>query len=420
MFVFVINKNGNPLMPCKPSKANHLLKEGKANVIRRLPFTIKLLFDASENIQPITGGMDTGSKKLSVSAICGMDVIYKSEVELRNDIKKKMDQRRSYRRNRRQRKTRYRPARWSNRASMRREGRLSATMQSKVQSHLREKKFVESILPISKWKVETATFDIHKLSNPDVEGKGYQEGPQKGFYNVKAYVLDRDGYKCQSKQKVKHSKILHVHHIQFRSNGGTDTPTNLITLCEACHNDLHAGNFEMKGKKSKTKHATEVSILQSILKKLWEFEETFGYETKFKREQILGLPKTHYNDAIAIACEEGEIPFDNVTVYYKKHVSKGDYQLYKGKRSEKRIPVGKLFGLRKFDFISIGNLLGFIKGKRSTGNFALCDIHGLKVTDSINIKKGVKRIMARTTTLLQEGATSSPWINPGVSVAQNR
>ena len=298
MFVYVLNKKGKPLMPCSPSIARLLLKDGKAKVKKRMPFTIKLVEGSKEFKQPIVGGMDTGSKFVGCAAIANGDVVYQSEIKLRTDVSKKMQQRAMYRRTRRGRKCRYRPARWANRASMRKEGRLAPSIRSKVDSHLREKKQAESILPITHWKVETASFDIHKITNPDVMGTGYQQGAKKGFYNVKAYVLHRDGYKCQSGRKVKHSAKLHVHHKIFKSKGGTDAPSNLKTLCETCHNDLHAGKFELKEKKSKTKHATEVGIVKAQLKNRWDFEETFGFETKFKREQILRSPKTHFNDAV--------------------------------------------------------------------------------------------------------------------------
>ena len=416
MCVYVINKNGNPLMPCKPAKAKHLLKAGKAKVIKRTPFTIKLLWDCEENTQEVVAGMDTGSKTIGCAAIANGKVVYQSEVQIRQDVSKKMEQRKMYRRNRRGRKTRYRKARWQNRASMRKEGRLTPSIKSKVNSHLREKKFVESILPVSNWKVETASFDIHKISNPDVKRWDYQKGNQKGFYNVKAYVLHRDGYQCQ-KCKTKKGK-LHVHHVVFRSNGGTDSPENLIVLCSDCHDKLHKGEFEIKGIRSKTKHATEVGIVKSQLEKQFgDFEETFGYQTKFNREQILKLPKTHYNDAVAICCEEGEIIDISSTVYFKKHVSKGDYQQTNGSRSEKRIPTGKLFGLRKFDYIQHPLGFGFVKGKRSTGFFAISDLEGKVINPSVNVKKNCTRLTARTTTLIERRGTFLHGASPVVSCA---
>jgi hypothetical protein len=394
--VYVINKNGKPLMPCTEAKARHLLRDGKAKVIRRIPFTIKLLWDCEENTQEVVAGLDTGAKTIGCCVVANGRIIYQAQIEIRDDVSKKMTQRKMYRRDRRNRKTRYRKERFLNRVSMKKEGRLAPSMKSKIDSHVREKKFMESILPVTRWKGEFADFDIHKITNPDVSGIGYQEGDQKGYYNVKAYVLHRDGYQCQKckKQKVK----LEVHHIVFRENGGTDIPTNLIALCKDCHKKLHDGEFEIKGKKSKTKYATEIGIIKSCLKKEFsDFEETFGYETKYKREQFLHLPKAHYYDAMAICCEDGEIVTPSSTVLFKKHVSKGDYQQTKGKHSEKKIPTGKLFGFRKFDLIETPKGIGFVKGKRSTGQFVILDLDNNAI--NVNVKNNCHRLVARTTTL---------------------
>ena len=437
-FVFVLNKHNKPLMPTNPRKARLLLQSGKAKVVRKTPFTIKLLVNSEGYKQEVIASMDTGSKTIGSSAITStqglngkveVKVLYQAEVQLRTDISSKMEQRAMYRRNRRSRKTRYRQARFLNRSNSTKPNRLAPSIKSKINSHLREKAFIESILPVSTWLVETASFDIHKISNPDVSGKDYQQGNQKDFYNVKSYILDRDNYKCQNSvkmnnQTIKHSKKLHVHHIVFKSNGGTDTPENLITLCETCHNNLHSGLFVLptKGKKSKTKHATEIGMVKSQLKKRWidlnsncnsniSTTETFGYETKYIRENILSLVKTHANDAIAIACNSLSLNvvsnnkiklIPSHIIYYKKHVSKGDYQQTSGIRSEKKIPTGKLFGLRKFDLIKTEKGTGFIKGKRRSGYFVIMDIHGTIIHNSVNVKKKCTRINARKTTLIQE------------------
>ena len=124
-------------MPCKPSKARKLLKEGKAKVIIRKPFTIKLLYGSSNYVQTIIAGMDTGSKVIGVCAMSNGKVLYQSETYLREDVSGKMQQRAMYRRTRRSRKTRYRPARWKNRANSRRDGRLAPSIRSKFDSHFR-------------------------------------------------------------------------------------------------------------------------------------------------------------------------------------------------------------------------------------------------------------------------------------------
>jgi len=397
--VYVINHRKQPLMPCSPRTARLLLRDGKARVEHRAPFTIRLLDGSAGYRQEIVASLDTGSTVLGCAAVTNGEVIYQSEVTLRNDIASKMDQRRMYRRTRRIRNTRYRPARFNNRSASTRKGRLPPSLKSKLDSHLREIRFVESILPVTRWRFELAAFDIHKIVNPDVAGPGYQEGPQKGYYNTKQYVLHRDGYACQSGQKVKHHHRLHVHHIIYRSNKGPDNPKNLVTLCEDCHDALHAGAFVLnnKGKRSRTKHATEIGILKSRLHQCdVPHEVTYGYETKFKRER-LGLPKTHANDAIAACLEEGEAVLPTDAILIKRHIAAGDYQQTTGKRSEKRIPTGKLFGLRKGDKIATSRGIGFIKGKRSTGYFSVANLDGQQIHASEKVQRCV-RLSARTTT----------------------
>jgi hypothetical protein len=416
MLVYVLNQYCKPLMPCSPPKARALLKQGKAKVIRREPFTIKLLYGSAGYRQEIVAGMSTGSKTVGCAAIGNGQVLYQAEIALRQDVSGKMRRRANYRRLRRSRKTRYRPARWKNRASMRAKGRLAPSIRSKVESHLRKRRFVESILPVTRWKVQIAAFDIHKISNPDVKGADYQNGNQKGFYNVKAYVLDRDGYKCRSGRKIQHHPKLHVHHIVFRSQGGTDAPANLITLCKACHEDLHAGLFQLRGRRPKTKHAAEIGIVKAaLLRSGWVFEPAFGYETKFQREVCLGWDKSHVADAVAIACEDGEIVRPMWDVYRKKHVAKGDYRQTAGPHSGKRIPTGKLFGLRKFDKVLSPAGIAFVKGKRSNGYFAIAKLDGSAIHNSIRASE-CRCLSARTSTLT-ERVRLLPALNDGVSAA---
>ena len=277
--VYVLNQHGTPLMPCGPRKARLLFRDKRAKVIHKTPFTIQLLFGASGYTQEVVAALDTGSVVVGSAAIANGKVIYQAEVKLRNDITRKMEQRATFRRTRRNRKTRYRQARFDNRAASRRKGRLAPSIVSKINSHLREIRFIESILPVRHWKFELAAFDIHKITNPAVNGAGYQNGQKKDFYNTKQYILSRDKYTCQSKQKIIHSKKLHVHHKIFKSQSGTDAPDNLIVLCETCHNALHAGVFSLpKTTRSKTKHATEMGIIKSRLKQCGiPHQETFGY-----------------------------------------------------------------------------------------------------------------------------------------------
>ena len=117
MLVYVLKQNGQPFMPTSRfGKVRRLLKEGKAKVVRREPFTIRLLYEPETDVvQECYCGVDTGSKHIGVAVVSNDRVLYQSQTELRSDIRGKMVSRRAYRHNRRQRKTRYRKCRFLNR-----------------------------------------------------------------------------------------------------------------------------------------------------------------------------------------------------------------------------------------------------------------------------------------------------------------
>lgn len=416
--VYVISKENKPLMPCSNAIARLLLKQGKAKVKIREPFTIKLTFETTNYTQDLTLGVDTGSGTIgtAVSKNNG-DIIYMSEVIVRNDITDKMTQRAKYRRNRRNRKTRYRKARWLNRANSIRTNRFSPTMVSKIHSHIKEIEYIKSILPITTLVLETGQFDTHlmknpTLVNPKVRHWGYQKGVNYGFENTKAMVLNRDNYTCQCcRGKHKDSK-LEVHHVIFRSNGGSDEQENLITLCHTCHKALHDGklNISLTGKiKGTLKYATQMnSIRLQLLKQYPEAIETFGMATKANRLK-LGIEKDHPLDACVIANQGNPITFKTRSVYVKKCVSDGDFQKTKGVRSEQPITTGKICGFRKFDKVKYYGNEYFIKGRMSTGYVILMNIYGKKA-DFSHLPKGFKtpklsnckRISARNNWIIDE------------------
>jgi hypothetical protein len=160
---------------------------------------------------------------------------------------------------------------------------------------------LKSLLPITKVILETGTFDMAKMKNPNITNEQYQKGVQYGFENVKACVLSRDGYQCQSKKKGC-SDRLEVHHIKYRSQGGSDAPNNLIVHCKKHHKALHAGKFELKVKSHKSlKSATTMNVIRKrLLDYFPEAIETFGYITKANRYKH-SIEKTHSNDAFVIA-----------------------------------------------------------------------------------------------------------------------
>lgn len=380
MFVYVISKDGQPLMPTSRfGKVRRLLKNKKAKVVSRCPFTIKLLYEPeSLVIQEVVLGQDTGSKHIGTACIANDKVLYQSEVTLRNDIKKKMDRRRFSRKNRRYRKTRYRKSRFLNRANSTRKDRLPPSVRSKVQSHIDEIEFCKKILPISKIVLEVSQFDTALMKNPElidekVKHWGYQEGFNYGYSSRREAVLHRDSYTCQCCGK-KHVR-LEVHHIIFRSMGGTDDEKNLITLCEKCHKLVHDGMLILtkKPKKLNLKYATQMSIIRSQLLKFYpDAIETFGFVTKENRNN-LNLSKDHFIDACVIASGGNEFKQLN-WLFRKRRVAKQNRQLCKGSRGEMKLPTGKILGFRKFDKVKYLKEICFIKARRSKGDFVLMDI----------------------------------------------
>jgi len=402
LVVYVRGPDRTPLMPCTPVVARLLLKEGKAKVLRRTPFTIKLLAQPEESYtQPLTLGVDTGSSVIG-SAVADQNghVLYLSEVEVRNDIAQTMKERAAARRNRRHRKTRYRPARWRNRRNSIKTGRFSPTMRSKIEAHLREIRFVKHLLPITSLVLESGTFDPHALKSPEVLRNTwlYQRGINYGYANTKAYVLTRDHYTCQQCQGKSRERRLEVHHLVFRSEQGSDEASNLLTLCKTCHDGLHAGTITLKqqGKQKGTLlYATQMNSIRLQLLRLLQAEETWGFVTKEHR-QLWDLPKAHVFDAAVIATRGQRPIFQTTTLLAKRCVPDGDYQQTKGARSEQRIVTGKIGGFRKFDKVRYCGQDYFIKGRMSTGYALLMDLAGHKVTlKPIPKFEKMKRVSAR-------------------------
>jgi hypothetical protein len=172
MLVYVINKNGKPLMPCKPAKARKLLRDKKAKIVNRCPFTIQLQWDCEENVQPVTLGIDKGSHQTGLCNVGNGKILLSGIINHRTDIKDKMTARRG---NRRQRRTRlwYRPKRFLNRAKVKRSGRLPPSTFANANEVIR---VVGKIpLPISRIVVEDVQVDIARLNTPDLTGTDYQQ-----------------------------------------------------------------------------------------------------------------------------------------------------------------------------------------------------------------------------------------------------
>lgn len=264
MYVYVINKHGKPLMPCKPQKARVLLQTGKATVVKRTPFTIKLKYGSSGYRQPISLGVDAGSKHIGIAATTEKKVLYAEELQPRNDVVKLLSTRRQNRRTRRSRKVRHRQTRFNNRVHSKHKGWLAPSVEVKIQEHISAILRVQRLLPITEIHVETAEFDTQRLKamlegKPLPVGKDYQLGEIYDTYNTRQYVLKRDEYKCQCCGAHGDGVKLHVHHKESRLIGG-NAPGNLITLCSKCHKAIHSGTLELPEKKRKEQSLPETPL----------------------------------------------------------------------------------------------------------------------------------------------------------------
>jgi len=402
--VYVLNIEREPLMPCKPAKARKLLRDGKARVVQRTPFTIQLLFECENETQNVTLGVDAGSRFVGLSATTSDKVLFEAEVELRNDITKLLADRRSLRNNRRSRKTRYREARFLNRKKP--DGWLPPSIRSKINTHIKVVEKVHKILPISQVVVEVAQFDIQKIKNPEISGSEYQQGDQMGFWNAREYVLYRDGHKCQHCKGKSKDKILNVHHIESRKTGG-DAPNNLITLCKICHDDFHSGKIELKIKRGQSfRDASHMNIMRWFLwdklKELYPNSKlTYGYITKNTRIKN-GLEKSHRTDARCISGNSLAEPLDHW--YFYKQVRCQNRQLHKvnpkrGIRRANKAPR-YVYGYQLFDEVEYQNEPCFVFGRRSSGYFDLRKLDGTKISTSANYKK--LKLLSKASILLCE------------------
>ncbi len=399
--VYVLDITGSPLMPTeRHGKVRRMLRDGKAKVVKKNPFTIQLKYETTNYTQPITLGVDSGSKHIGLSASTKKKELYVADVQLRTDIVDKISSRREARKTRRNRKTRYRKVRFQNRIKSKHKGWLAPSVGQKIQCHLKQVEDVHKILPVRKIVIETASFDLQKIQNPDIHGVEYQHGPQFGFWNVREYILFRDNHTCQHCHGKKKDPILNVHHIESRKTGG-DSPNNLITLCETCHKKYHSLSSEKqkmwKLKRGRSlKDASFMGVMRRTfyerLKEMYpkiEVQQTFGYITKNNRIR-LGLKKEHYNDAYCIAGNFDARPL--TSVLFKKKVRRHNRQIHKfntvkgGKRKLNQTPY-LVKGFRLFDKVEYQGQECFISGRRASGSFALKTFDWEKVSDGVTFKK---------------------------------
>ena len=408
MLVYVLNKDGHPLMPTERcGKVRRLLKNGLAKVIKRCPFTIQLTYETTNFVQEISLGIDAGSKTIGLSATIEEKELFASNVVLRNDIVDLLSTRRENRRTRRNRKTRYRKLRFNNRAKQ--DDWLAPSILNKINTHIRVVADVYRIMPIKNIIVETAAFDIQKIKNPEIQGTQYQQGEQLDFWNVREYVLFRENHACQCCKGKSKDKVLNVHHIESRKTGG-DAPNNLITFCEYCHKQYHLGKIKLPSnirRGASFKNAAFMGIMRwsfyERLKAMYPYVNmTYGYMTKNTRIENK-LPKEHYVDARCISKNPLAKPLGYY--YLQKKVRCHNRQIHKrtiakgGYRKLNHAPF-IIKGFRLFDKVKYRNIECFIFGRRARGYFDIRLLDGTKINAGVSYKK-LKLISCRKNILIE-------------------
>ena len=391
--VYIKDIDGRPLMPTKRhGKVRWLLKENKAVVINLCPFTIQLTYKSTDHKQPVTLGIDAGAKHIGFSATAEKEELFACETTLRTDIVDLLSTRLQNRRTRRSR-LRYRKPRFNNRGSSKKKGWVAPSVKQRIDSHLNEVNEIHKILPITKIVIEVAQFDTQKMKNHDISGSDYQNGEQLGFWNVREYVLFRDGHKCSHCKGKSKDPVLNVHHLESRKTGG-DSPSNLITLCESCHKAFHKGEIELKKKRGKS--LRDAAVMGIMKWKLYEelksrydnVSMTFGYITKHNRIKY-GIEKNHTSDAFVISRNFNAKRIEYQ--YLKRLVRRHNRQIHKmkilkgGKKKNNQAPF-EVFGFRLFDKVLYNNEINFIYGRRKSGNFNIRDFNGENPKD-VSYKK---------------------------------
>lgn len=306
-YAFVLHKDGTPLMPMKIGKAKKMIRAGKAVIIKCKPLVIQLTYETERKVDELTLGIDTGAiwigyslvnKKLKREYLRGT-LEQEHEGNRCNPAKGRMDERRMYRRNRRNRLW-HREARFDNRKK--RDGMLPPTVERKYNTHKRLISIINTIAPVAHLAIEVAKFDIQKIMNPNIEGVEYQQGNLYGYTNIKSFIMAREQCWCQLCGKSVLGCKVNLHHIIPRLKGGTDKPNNLALLHEECHRKLHREHVENSLKKNR--QYKESTFMSMINKRFWKdypnMSVTYGNITFVNRCKF-GIEKSHSNDAFVIA-----------------------------------------------------------------------------------------------------------------------
>lgn len=311
-YVFVLDTNRVPQEPVHPAAARRLLKDGKAAVLKRFPFTIILKEAKQSQPEPVQIKFDPGSKTTGIALVQSGKVIFAAELTHRGQqIKDALESRRAVRRNRRNRKTRYRAARFDNRT--RQDGWLPPSLESRV-NNLRTWLYrFTNLCNVRSISMELVKFDTQLMQNAEVSGVEYQQGELQG-YEVREYLLEKFSRKCSYCGKT--DLALEIEHIIPKCRGGSNRVSNLCLACRPCNVKKGSKTAEEFGHsniqklaKQPLKDATAVNAVRWAVWRMFDHtglrvEVGTGGRTKFNRTSQ-DYPKAHWIDAACVG-ESGE------------------------------------------------------------------------------------------------------------------
>ena len=352
-YSFVLDANGTKLDPTIVQNAWRLIRQKKAKLVSKFPMVIQLNKAVENpNKDEIRCGIDDGAVHVGIALVqkCKTKnkILFKGPIEQRKDVKKLMDQRRNYRNYHRQHK-RHRAQRFNNRASSKRRGRLPPTIKQKKQAIIRVIDRLLHWINIDSYWLEDVKVDVRALTDGYKPYKWQYQKSNRLDENLRKATILRDSNKCRMCGKT--NCRLEVHHITPRRLGGRDVLSNLITLCEKCHEKTYEREMDfaemfysmIDGKDIPVlKHASHVmqgkTWLQNELRQRGELHLTIGANTANKRIDW-GIEKTHSNDAICIT----DLMPDSVNL--------ADWCI-KPMRRQSKAKVNEVCGFRHRDYVT--------------------------------------------------------------------
>lgn len=368
--IFVLSQQGKPLMPCAPARARKLLSLKQATVHKRYPFSIKLTTRNQGCIQPVELKYDPGSKETGIGIVLHgknrLTAIFTAILTHRGqEIKDGLESRRAIRRSRRNRKTRYRKARFLNRT--RKAGWLPPSVKSRVDNIVEWTKRFINLSSVSFISVEQVKFDMQKMNNAAIEGKEYQRGTLFD-YEVKQYLLEKYHYQCVycEKKNVPFEK----EHVIPKSRGGSNRISNLVLSCRECNQkkgNLSIEEYLKDNPNLLTKIKSQLivslkdsaSVNMSRLVLPEELRKTglpvltgTGAETSYNRVKQ-GYEKQHYIDAFCVGTT-------GINVYIPKDIK--PLLIKKEKRNSRQMCLVDKYGFPRSQAKGSKMVKGFMTG----------------------------------------------------------